>query len=115
MKFSRKNSYAKVTMRNKESSAGKYWCWENEIHTKKKLDYITGALWAKSGISREAWNECEAEDEGKRNSTKTEKQICAHKKLLIPFVTQYQQGWPEENTNGEMTPYKKPAMAKRNL
>ena len=23
--------------------------------------------------------------------------------------------WPEENTNGEMTPYTKPATAKRNL
>ena len=23
--------------------------------------------------------------------------------------------WPEENTNGEMTPYTKPAMPKRNL
>ena len=26
MKFSRKNNYAKVTMRNKESDAGKYCC-----------------------------------------------------------------------------------------
>ena len=77
------------------------WCWQipmlrKLIHTKKKLACITGA-WAKrgeQGVSREAWNKCEAQDEGKRNSPTTEKQIRSRKKLLIPFVTQYQQALP---------------------
>ena len=78
------------------SDAGKYRCWENWILTKKKLACITDA-WAKrgeQGVSREAWNKCEAQDEGKRNSPTTEKQIRSRKKLLIPFVTQYQQALP---------------------
>ena len=84
-------------MRNKKSDAGKHRCWENWIHTNKKLACITGTLWAtwgERGVSREARNECEAQDEGKRNSPITEKQIRARKKLLIPFVTQYQQALP---------------------
>ena len=66
------------------------------IHTKKKLACITGA-WAKrgeQGVSREAINECKAQDEGKRKCPTTEKQIRSRKKLLIPLVTQYQQALP---------------------
>ena len=66
------------------------------IHTKKKLACITGA-WAKrgeQGLSREAINECKAQDDGKRKCPTTEKQIRSHKKLLIPLVTQYQQALP---------------------
>ena len=66
------------------------------IHTKKKLACITGA-WAKQGeqgVSCEAINECKAQDEGKRKCPTTEKQIRWRKKLLIPFVTQYQQALP---------------------
>ena len=108
-------------MRNKESDAGKHQCWENKIHT-KKLACISRALWAKQGergVSREAQNECEAQDEGKRNSPTMEKQIRARKKLLkintFCYTIPTGLAWPEENTNGEMTPYTKPAMPKRNL
>ena len=66
------------------------------IHTKKKLACITGA-WAKrgeQGVSREAINECKAQDDGKRKCPTTGKQIRSRKKLLIPLVTQYQQALP---------------------
>ena len=66
------------------------------IHTKKKLACTTGA-WAKrgeQGVSREALNECKAQDKGRRKSPTMEKQTRSCKKLLIPFVTQYQQALP---------------------
>ena len=66
------------------------------IHTKKKLACIAGA-WAKrgeQGISHEALNEGEAQDKGKSKCPTTEKQIRSHIKLLMPFVTQYQQALP---------------------
>ena len=77
------------------------WCWQiptlrKLIHTKKKLACITGAWakWGEQGVSREAWNECKAQDKRKRKSPTTEKQIRSRKKLLIPCVTQYQQALP---------------------
>ena len=89
------------------------------IHTKKKLACMTGA-WAKrgeQGVSHEALNECEAQDEGKRKSPTTEKQIRSRKKTSNTFCYTIPTGlaWPEENSNWEMTPYTKPATAKRNL
>ena len=78
------------------SSAEFYRVMLANTDAQKKLACITGA-WAKQGeqgVSHKAINEWKAQDEGKRKCPTTEKQIHSRKKLLIPFVTQYQQALP---------------------